>query len=47
MDNKENYEARYIAQVWLAINYYNDLLDKPSILIGDFNSNKIWDKKRD
>ena len=21
MDNKENYEARYIAQVWLAINY--------------------------
>ena len=46
MDNKENYEARYIAQVWLAINYYKDLLEMPSILIGDFNSNKIWDKKK-
>jgi exodeoxyribonuclease III len=22
MSNKENYEARYIGQVWLAINYY-------------------------
>ena len=46
MDNKENYDARYIAQIWLAINYYNDLLDEPSILIGDFNSNKIWDYQR-
>jgi exodeoxyribonuclease-3 len=46
MGNKDNYEARYIAQIWLAINYYNDLLDKPSILIGDFNSNKIWDQKK-
>jgi exodeoxyribonuclease III len=46
MDNKENYYERYIAQIWLAINYYNDLLNKPSVLIGDFNSNKIWDKKK-
>lgn len=45
MDNKENYEARYIGQVWLAINYYKDLLDNKTILIGDFNSNKIWDYK--
>ena len=45
MDNKENYEARYIGQVWLAINYYKELLGNSTILIGDFNSNKIWDYK--
>jgi exodeoxyribonuclease-3 len=45
MANKENYEARYIGQVWLAINYYLDLLGNSTILIGDFNSNKIWDYK--
>lgn len=45
MSNKENYEARYIGQVWLAINYYAELLRGDTILIGDFNSNKIWDYK--
>jgi endonuclease/exonuclease/phosphatase family metal-dependent hydrolase len=45
MDNKENYEARYVGQIWLAVNYYSKLLSNPSILIGDFNSNKIWDYK--
>lgn len=46
MNNKENYEARYIGQIWLAINYYQDLLsNNTTILIGDFNSNKIWDYK--
>lgn len=45
MDNKENHEARYIGQIWLAINYYADLLGNSTILIGDFNSNKIWDYK--
>ena len=47
MDNKENSEARYIGQIWLAINYYSDFLLNGSntILIGDFNSNKIWDYK--
>ena len=45
MSQKENYFHRYIGQVWLAINYYSDLLGKPTILIGDFNSNKIWDSK--
>lgn len=44
MDNKESPRARYIAQVWLAINYYQSKLNIPSILIGDFNSNKIWDE---
>jgi exodeoxyribonuclease III len=45
MNNKENYDARYIGQVWLAINYYADLLGAATILVGDFNSNKIWDYK--
>ena len=46
MDNKENNNARYIAQVWLAINHYSELLDKPIIIVGDFNSNQIWDKEK-
>ena len=45
MDNKEFPEARYIGQIWLAINYYKELLKLPIILTGDFNSNKIWDEK--
>jgi exodeoxyribonuclease-3 len=43
--DKENYYARYIGQVWLAIDYYSDLLKGSTILVGDFNSNKIWDYK--
>jgi len=45
MDNKEYPESRYIGQIWLAINYYQNLLSLPCILAGDFNSNKIWDEK--
>ena len=45
MNNKEKREARYIGQVWFAINHYKDLLGNSTILIGDFNSNKIWDYK--
>ncbi len=45
MNNKENRQARYIGQVWFAINHYKDLLGGSTILIGDFNSNKIWDYK--
>ena len=45
MNNKINREARYIGQIWLSINYYADLLDDICLIIGDFNSNKIWDYK--
>lgn len=45
MDNKENSTTSYIGQVWLAINYYKSLFSSPCVLTGDFNSNKIWDKK--
>jgi exodeoxyribonuclease-3 len=46
MANKENYEARYIGQVWLAIHHYEALLGSSVIITGDFNSNKIWDYKK-
>tara|TARA_Y100000589_G_C27040881_1_gene583114 strand:+ start:37 stop:993 length:957 start_codon:yes stop_codon:yes gene_type:complete len=45
MDNKEFTETRYIGQIWLAINFYKNLLNLPIIITGDFNSNKIWDSK--
>ena len=47
MDNKLNPLTRYIGQVWNAINYYQTILKENSILIGDFNSNTIWDNKKD
>jgi exodeoxyribonuclease III len=41
-DDKNN---QYIGQVWKAINYYDKILkNNHSIIIGDFNSNVIWDK---
>lgn len=45
MDNKKDPLARYIGQVWKAINYYQSALTNNSIIIGDFNSNQIWDDK--
>lgn len=45
MDSKENLNQRYIGQVWLAINFYEKILNLNSVIIGDFNSNKIWDEK--
>ena len=45
MGDMANRKERYVGQIWLAMNYYKNHLTKPSILIGDFNSNQIWDKK--
>jgi len=45
MPDKEDKKKSYVGQIWLAINYYDKLLSKKCILIGDFNSNAIWDKK--
>lgn len=46
-NNKDDEDGQYIEQVYKAITYYEDLLLKNnSIIIGDFNSNKIWDKPR-
>jgi exodeoxyribonuclease-3 len=45
--NPDDIEGRYITQVWKAINYYEELLtDRPTMFIGDFNSNTIWDYKK-
>jgi exonuclease III len=45
-NNPKDKNNQYIEQVWKAINFYDKLLThKNTILIGDFNSNKIWDKK--
>lgn len=47
-NNKQDKDGQYIEQVWKAVNYYNELFKKENIIIcGDFNSNKIWDRKCD
>lgn len=46
-NNPKDPDGSYITQVWKAIHYYENLLqDKQTILVGDFNSNTIWDKPR-
>lgn len=45
MNDKENHLKRYIGQVWLAINFYKEIFNDNVIIIGDFNSNQIWDEK--
>ena len=44
MKNKVSSRTSYIGQVWFALNKYANLLNEKTILIGDFNSNQIWDK---
>ena len=46
MPHQESRALSYVGQIWAAINYYAELLDEDSILIGDFNSNAMWDHKR-
>jgi len=45
-NNPEDPDGQYVEQVWKAIQYYDRYLsNKKTILIGDFNSNTIWDRK--
>jgi exodeoxyribonuclease III len=45
-NNPTDNDGQYIEQVWKAVHYYSDLLkDTKTILVGDFNSNTIWDRK--
>lgn len=46
-NNPKDNDGAYITQVWKAIHHYDYLLSgKKTILIGDFNSNTIWDTPR-
>ena len=46
-NNPEDKDRQYVTQVWKAIHYYEDLIkENKTILIGDFNSNTIWDRPR-
>jgi exodeoxyribonuclease III len=45
-NNRQDPDGQYIEQVYKAVSYYAHLLSsEKTILIGDFNSNKIWDRK--
>jgi len=45
-NNPDDPDGQYIEQVWKAIQHYDDhLTNKKTVLIGDFNSNTIWDRK--
>jgi len=45
-NNPNDPGGQYVEQVWKAIHHYEKKLKKnPTILIGDFNSNTIWDRK--
>lgn len=44
--NPDDPDGQYVEQIWKALLHYDNQLKKhPSLLIGDFNSNTIWDRK--
>ncbi len=46
-NNPEDKDGAYVTQIWKALNYYESIIsESKTILIGDFNSNTIWDKPR-
>ena len=46
-NNPTDRDGQYVTQVWKAIHHYEkQLKTSASILIGDFNSNTIWDRPR-
>jgi exodeoxyribonuclease III len=45
-NNPGDPDGQYVEQVWKAIHQYDKKLkNKQTLLIGDFNSNTIWDRK--
>lgn len=45
-NNPHDPDGQYVEQVWKAIHHYDKKLsNKQTILVGDFNSNTIWDRK--
>ncbi len=46
-NNPNDPDGTYVEQIWKALAYYEKTLSKsPVILMGDFNSNTIWDRPR-
>lgn len=46
-NNPHDKDGQYITQKWKALDYYKKLIRKKNtMLVGDFNSNTIWDKPR-
>jgi exonuclease III len=45
-NNPADPDGQYVEQVWKALHYYDkQITNKRTMLIGDFNSNSIWDRK--
>ncbi len=45
--NPDDKDGQYITQVWKALDCYKTFINrKNTVLIGDFNSNTIWDRPR-
>lgn len=46
-NNPNDPDGQYVTQVWKAIRHYDSSINnEQTILIGDFNSNTIWDRPR-
>src|SRR5436190_14031267 len=46
-NNPKDPDGSYVTQIWKAIHHYEYFIqNRETILIGDFNSNTIWDKPR-
>ena len=47
-NNPEDKDGQYVTQVWKALHYYDELISNNNevVLIGDFNSNTIWDRPK-
>jgi exodeoxyribonuclease III len=46
-NNPKDPDGQYVTQIWKAIRHYNKMIkSRQTILIGDFNSNKIWDRPK-
>ncbi|MEP6676453.1 MAG: endonuclease/exonuclease/phosphatase family protein [Ferruginibacter sp.] len=46
-NNPNDPDGQYVEQIWKALQHYDkNLKNKKTVLIGDFNSNTIWDRKK-
>ncbi|MCC6460351.1 MAG: endonuclease/exonuclease/phosphatase family protein [Saprospiraceae bacterium] len=46
MPDKTSKSKSYVGQIWHAMQHYAPALQDPCILMGDWNSNAIWDHER-